>query len=118
MAESTRTRTGAQLLVEALRLHDWPGNVRELRNAVVHGHLLAGNEITLDDLPYGIPSSMPTRGNNVRLSVGMPLAEIERRYILSTLAHCDGNKKQAAETLGISLKTLYNRLKRYRSRPS
>lgn len=104
--------------IEALRLHDWPGNVRELRNAIIHGHLLAGNEVTVDDLPNGIPSSIPWQGSNVRLGVGMPLAEVERRYVLSTLAHCEGNKKQAAKILGISLKTLYNRLKRYRDAKS
>jgi len=98
---------------ETLRLHDWPGNVRELRNAVVHGHLLAGTEIGLDDLPDGIPSSSPARSGAVRISVGAPLAEVERRHILSTLAHFEGDKKEAAKALGISLKTLYNRLKRY-----
>jgi DNA-binding NtrC family response regulator len=45
----------------------------------------------------------------------MSLAEVERRHLLSTLAHFEGDKKKAAEVLGISLKTLYNRLKRYRA---
>ena len=45
-----------------------------------------------------------------------PLAEVERRAILSTLGHYDGDKKRAAEVLGISLKTLYNRLKKYKER--
>lgn len=94
-------------------LHDWPGNVRELRNAVIHGHLLAGETIQVDDLPDGIPSSMPRSGQIVRISVGTPLVEVERRHILSTLAHFEGDKKKTAELLGISLKTLYNRLNKY-----
>lgn len=100
-------------VVDALLLHDWPGNVRELKNAVIHGHLLAGEQIGLEDLPDGIPSSMPNTGQFVRVSVGTPLAEVERRHILSTLALFEGDKKKAAEALGVSLKTLYNRLKKY-----
>jgi len=106
-------KTFAEDTLETLRLHDWPGNVRELRNAVVHGYLLADTVITVHDLPDGIPTSTPARGERVRLSLGVPLAEIERRYILATLAYFEGDKKKTAETLGISLKTLYNRLKRY-----
>jgi DNA-binding NtrC family response regulator len=103
-------------VVEALLLHDWPGNVRELKNAVIHGHLLADDTICCEDLPDGIPSSMPISGQFVRVSVGTPLVEVERRHILSALAHFEGDKKQTAAALGISLKTLYNRLKRYRTR--
>lgn len=102
-----------QDVVEALRLHDWPGNVRELKNAVIHGHLLAGDAIAIDDLPDGIPSSLPVSGQFVRVGVGTPLHEVERRHILSTLAHFEGDKKQTAQALGISLKTLYNRLNKY-----
>jgi len=100
-------------VTDAFKLHDWPGNVRELKNAVVHGHLLAATEIGIDDLPDGIPSTMPISGQYIRTSIGTPLDEVERRHILSTLAHFDGDKKKTAEVLGISLKTLYNRLKAY-----
>jgi two-component system, NtrC family, response regulator AtoC len=99
---------------EALRLHDWPGNVRELRNAILHGHLLAGAIIRIEDLPGQVSSTSPGDDDFIRLTVGTPLAEVERRAILSTLGHYDGDKKKAAEVLGISLKTLYNRLKKYK----
>jgi DNA-binding NtrC family response regulator len=112
---SGREKTFSEDVVEAIRLHDWPGNVRELRNAITRGHLLAGMEIRIEDLPDGIPTSLPVSGEFVRSPVGTPLAEVERRHILATLAHFDGDKKRAAEALGISLKTLYNRLKRYDS---
>jgi DNA-binding NtrC family response regulator len=99
--------------LDVLKLHDWPGNVRELKNAVMHGYILAGGEILPDDLPYGIPSSLPVSTDVVRLSFGLSLDEVERRYTLSTLARLEGDKKATAESLGISLKTLYNRLKKY-----
>jgi two-component system response regulator AtoC len=99
---------------KALQSYDWPGNVRELRSAVLHSHLLAGSEIKLEDLPGRVSSSNPGDGDYIRLYVGTPLAEIERRTILSTLEHYEGDKKKTAEVLGISLKTLYNRLKQYK----
>jgi DNA-binding NtrC family response regulator len=75
--------------------------------------LLAGAVIEIEDLPNGIPSSMPATGQFVRISVGTPLEEVERRHILSTLAHFKEDKNQTADALGISLKTLYNKLKKY-----
>jgi DNA-binding NtrC family response regulator len=100
-------------VLDAFQLHEWPGNVRELKNAVIHGHLLAGDVICIDDLPNGIPSSMPVSGQYVRVGVGTPLVEVERRHILSTLTNFEGDKKKTAAALGISLKTLYNRLNKY-----
>lgn len=108
-------KTLSSSAMEALQLHDWPGNVRELKNAVVHGHLLAGSSIRPEDLPDGMPSAAaPTIGGVPgNATMGRTLAEVEKRHILATLAWCDGNRKKTAETLGIALKTLYNRLKKY-----
>jgi two-component system, NtrC family, response regulator HydG len=100
-------------VLEIFAIHDWPGNVRELRNVVIHGHLLAGNEITVDDLPEYMPQTDSHRARSFRTQIGMTIAEVERRHLLATLAHFGGEKKKTAEVLGISLKTLYNRLKRY-----
>jgi len=116
--EERNTATGRQKTFSsgariALRGYDWPGNVRELKNAVLRGHLLAGEEIKSEDLPGRVSSSNPGDGDFIRLYVGTPLAEIERRTILSTLEHYEGDKKRTADVLGISLKTLYNRLKQY-----
>ena len=113
-AETGHDKRFSAEVLEAFRLHDWPGNVRELRNAVLHGYVLAGSEIEVDDLPGRVLSTSPGSTDYIRLSVATPLAEVERRAILSTLEHFDGDKKRTAEALGISLKTLYNRLKRYR----
>jgi DNA-binding NtrC family response regulator len=101
---------------DALRSHDWPGNVRELKEAVRHSHLLAGPAIELEDLPGRVSSAGPGNDDYIRVNVGTPLSEVERRAILSTLEHYDGDKKKAADTLKISLKTLYNRLKQYNDR--
>lgn len=98
---------------DALRSHDWPGNVRELKEAVRHSHLLAGPAIKLEDLPGRVSSAGPGNDDYIRVNVGTPLSEVERRAILSTLEHYEGDKKKAADTLKISLKTLYNRLKQY-----
>lgn len=101
--------------LEHLRLHKWPGNVRELRNAVSRAFILATGRIRPEDLPANIPSGGAMSGDYLRFPVGYNLKEMERRMILATLEHCEGDKPRAAKSLGISLKTLYNRLKSYSS---
>lgn len=113
-AETGRRKWLGRKSREALLEYDWPGNVAELRGAIVHSHLLAEDEIRLEDLPGRVTSRSPGDGDYVRLNVGTSLAEIERRAILSTLEHYRGDKRKTADVLGISLKTLYNRLKQYK----
>ena len=107
--------------VEALSRYSWPGNVRELRNVVQSAYILADETIDVDSLPEAV---MQTRAAPQRAdeppaaccaSIGTSLGDIERRAILATLRYCAGNKNRAAEVLGISLKTLYNRLSEYRT---
>ena len=95
-----------------LKSHSWPGNVRELKNLVHRAFILAEEHIGLDCLPLGVQESA---GSSLALKVGTSLGEAERRLILATLEECEGDKKKAAEVLGISLKTLYNRLNEYKS---
>jgi DNA-binding NtrC family response regulator len=95
-----------------LRSHNWPGNVRELKNLVHRAFILAEEHIGLDSLPLGVQE---TSGSSLAVKVGTSLGEAERRLILATLEECEGDKKKAAEVLGISLKTLYNRLNEYKS---
>jgi len=105
-----------------LRLHTWPGNVRELRNLVQRAFIVAEEAITADHVPLKPPligeleSASPDHG--LVVYPGTPIAEVERRLILATLEHCDRDKKRAAEALGISLKTLYNRLNEYGAKRS
>jgi two-component system, NtrC family, response regulator AtoC len=98
-----------------LAAYRWPGNVRELKNAVYSAYILAGREITVECLPAEIlrPAETPVSGDTVRVNIGMTAAEAERRLILATFRHFAGSKPKTAETLGISLKTLYNRIKEY-----
>lgn len=106
--------------IDALRAYRWPGNVRELYNAVHAAFVLADGEIRPEVLPAAIrdpvlaAAAATTGPPVVELRVGIPIAEAERRLILATLAACDGKKEKAALVLGISVKTLYNRLHEYR----
>jgi DNA-binding NtrC family response regulator len=106
--------------LEQLAGYHWPGNVRELRNAVRSAYLLADDELDVDCLPAEVSGARPRSpgaGSELRVRVGTSLADIERRVILATLDHFDGNKTRAAEALGIAKKTLYNRLKQYDDAP-
>ena len=87
--------------------------MRELRNLVHRAFILADREITAESVP--IPGSLaePDSGSVLQVRVGSSIAEAERRLILATLEHLDGDKSKAASLLGISLKTLYNRLNVY-----
>jgi DNA-binding NtrC family response regulator len=99
--------------LQRLRLHRWPGNVRELKNLVHHIFILADEEIGVDCLPSEIGGTETASGASLHVKVGISLAEADRRLILATLSECQGDKRTAADVLGISLKTLYNRLKAY-----
>jgi DNA-binding NtrC family response regulator len=102
--------------IAALYANPWPGNVRELRNHVQRAFIMA------DDLIRGpepeVASEVPADdGASLTFRVGSNLAEIERRMTLATLTRCGNVKRKAAELLGISLKTLYNRLEGYSGKP-
>ncbi len=99
-----------------LELYDWPGNVRELHNVIERATILARGEfIEPQHLPrFGAParSAEPAAPGAVTISPGMTVDEAERRLILATLDAAAGNKTRAADMLGISLKTLHNKLNR------
>jgi DNA-binding NtrC family response regulator len=107
---------------QAMRLieqYDWPGNVRELRNVIERATILAPGPFIE---PKHVPTSMtgvsakPAQPH-VALEPGTTVAEAERRLIMMTLEHTRDNKTRAAEILGISLKTLHNKLNKLRLRP-
>lgn len=99
-----------------LRQHHWPGNVRELRNVVHRAFILAASELDLRNV-VGRPMIPSSVGDELtlRIPVGTNLADAERWMIIATLKKCGGNKTRAAALLGVSLKTLYNRLNAYRA---
>jgi DNA-binding NtrC family response regulator len=105
----------------ALASYEWPGNVRELRNILERAAVLAREgEIALSHLPSGLSRAAPERVKrelgalpSVTLPVGTTLERAEREVIEITLMHTRHNQKKAAEILGISAKTLYNKLRDY-----
>ncbi len=108
---------------EQLKRYSWPGNVRELRNVLERAVILAGEgTITKHHLPrdFGVPTGarpvqQEAEPDVVRLPVGTTVGEAEKALIQVTLQHTRNNKTRAAEILGISLKTLFNKLKEYGS---
>jgi len=113
-AEKTHKRFARNTL-DGLRHYHWPGNVRELKNAVHRAFILADAEVEVQN-PEPAPRNRRAvrREGSLELSVGIPLPDAQRELILATLAHFGGDKRQTASTLGISLKTLYNRLDAYK----
>ena len=106
-------------VLEAFRRHSWPGNIRELRNTLERMVVLsAGEVLRASDLPgdFG-KAATAAMGDELHLRAGMTVAEAERRLIFETLTFTSNNKTRAAEMLGISLKTLHNKLKEYEAEP-
>jgi transcriptional regulator with PAS, ATPase and Fis domain len=105
-------------VLQMFQNHNWPGNVRELRNTMERAVIVC-------DAPLIDPRHLPPNfgstglkpiaqdGEGIRLEVGTTVEEAEKMLILKTLAAANNNKTRAAEILGISLKTLHNKLKEY-----
>ncbi len=103
-----------------LEHYEWPGNVRELRNVIERATILArGDLIEPAHLPVFGPApsaALPaSAANGVTIVPGMTVDEAEQKLIMATLESAGGNKTRAAEMLGISLKTLHNKLNRFKS---
>jgi DNA-binding NtrC family response regulator len=124
--EHEGARAFSKAALERVAAYRWPGNVRELKNAVQQAVILAGETIEPEHLPE------PVRGNatpvagastgaaapgggagGVTLELPISLAEAQRRLVVATLEHLGGDKQKAADALGVSLKTLYSRLREY-----
>ena len=117
-------------VMEILERHPWPGNVRELRNVLERAVILAGEgNIETRHLPASVLGERPAEGaavavaamrpaaademDAVKFPIGTTVEDAEKGLILRTLEHTKNNKTRAAEILGISLKTLHNKLKEY-----
>jgi DNA-binding NtrC family response regulator len=96
-----------------LESYTWPGNIRELRN-VIEGVvvLTQGSAITEKDLPGHIKKGSEER-DSITMDLGLPLSEVEKKYILGTLEYAGGNKSKAARILDIGRKTLHRKLDEY-----
>jgi len=110
--EQQASKTFTKAAIQRLRGHSWPGNVREMKNLIHRAFILAEEQIGPECLPLGVEEAS---NSSLDVKVGTSLNEAERRLILATLEDCAGDKKKTADILGISLKTLYNRLNEYKS---
>lgn len=104
--------------MEKLKAHAWPGNVRELENSVHRAVLLAtGDEITDDAFQFD-GTQHASNDSDAGDMVGRSLESVEQELIIKTLDHCDGNRTHAANILGISIRTLRNKLNQYNEEES
>ncbi|MDE3180267.1 MAG: sigma-54-dependent Fis family transcriptional regulator [Acidobacteriota bacterium] len=104
-------------VLEILRHYNWPGNVRELRNAIERAVVVCPGEVLRKtDLAPDFGRTLPAASEGeLALRAGLTVADAERLLIRETLQYTANNKTKAAEILGISLKTLHNKLKEYES---
>uniref|UniRef100_Q027R3 Two component, sigma54 specific, transcriptional regulator, Fis family n=1 Tax=Solibacter usitatus (strain Ellin6076) TaxID=234267 RepID=Q027R3_SOLUE len=120
----------AAAVMTCLQRHNWPGNVRELRNVLERAVILAGEgtievkhlpvflqnrpaTVVASDEPAAVAATAADDLETVRFLIGTTVEEAEKGLILRTLEHTNNNKTRAADILGISLKTLHNKLKEY-----
>ncbi|MCG9681635.1 sigma-54 dependent transcriptional regulator [Vibrio sp. Isolate23] len=101
--------------LEKIAAHTWPGNVRELKHCVERAFILADDTIKDEHLIFDTPPLETGTTLEERVPAGVTLEEIEKAAIINTLEENEGNKKETAEDLGISIKTLYNKLDKYQS---
>jgi DNA-binding NtrC family response regulator len=106
--------------LKVLNDHTWPGNVRELQNVVERAVILCGENGVLEPEHLGMAKTSPPAAGATSdaSSAGsdgalMPLEELEKRHILAVVEHCKGNRTQAAKVLGVSIRTLRNKLHEY-----
>jgi transcriptional regulator with PAS, ATPase and Fis domain len=124
LKHGTKVTDLAKEVLERFRGYNWPGNVRELRNVVERAVILAGEGTILPThLAQGfggsatpsapVAATTAANGEELRIPVGSTIEQAERALIELTLEHTRHNKTRAAEVLGISQKTLFNKLKEY-----
>ena len=100
---------------QLMQSHTWPGNVRELRNAIQRAAALAQDEVTPDDLGLRDPVEVTPPEAGAAVPVGGTVRERTHAAVLEALARHKGNRKAAAEELGISRTTLYRKLREMQS---
>ena len=117
--ELNQSNNASKVLSEGSRVrlarHHWPGNVRELKNEMHRAFIMSEGVI---EVAVGTGERVPATvndGPSRNISIGSSLADVEQQVILATLEHCENDKRRAADVLGVSLKTLYNRLNVYKA---
>ena len=118
MNEKTGTnKSFSSAALDSVLVRDWPGNARELKNAVQQAHIMANDCLEPEDIPESFQPSGAETGNFLKVGVGSSLEDAEKQLIFATLERFDGNRQKAAETLGVSVKTIYNKLRQYEDVP-
>lgn len=118
-AQEGTSKVFSKRALDVLRTYSWPGNVRELKNTVYRAFILAEKTVEIAHPHLASRVKKPvTQGDAMNVWVGTPLADAQKQIILGTLKHCGGDKRRAAKALGVSLKTLYNRLGAYENEDS
>jgi len=113
-AENGSQFTWKDSQLDTLQAYDWPGNVRELRHFVHRAAIMSDPEKSAIELPKTIESPFAQKqSTSPSLQAGRTIEDVEKELIYATLEKVSGNKTTAAEMLGISTKTLYNRLHAY-----
>lgn len=108
-----RGRVMDEEAMKAMMMYEWPGNIRELQNVCERLQILTeGHTIMKSDLPENVLNP-EIKDETLDYDPTLTISELEKRYILKGLAHFSGNKTQAAHALGITIKTLYNKLHEY-----
>lgn len=102
--------------MELLERYDWPGNVREVKNVMERAFVMGfGDSIEASHIGGWLEGTAPARGGGAALAAGMSLKESEETLIKMTLEHFGGHRQKTAEALGISVRTLINRLQQWKA---
>lgn len=109
------TKTFSADSAERLIAYTWPGNIRELKNVVTRAYILSDQELDVGLLTSNLrPLPPELKRGFLKIPIGTPLNNAQRSIIMATLEHYGGDRRRTATALGISPKTLYNRLEQFR----
>ncbi len=111
--EGRTNKKFAATALDKIKSRNWGGNVRELKNSVYRAYIMATDKLDFDHEAGQAACTNSSTSGILNICPGTTLAEAQRALILATLHHFSGNKRMTAKALGISLKTLYNRLREY-----
>lgn len=114
-AHESQTKTILDSAIQKIATYEWPGNVRELKHTIERAFILADDIIKDEHLIFDTPPLETGTSIEEAVPTGVSLEEIEKAAILNTLQENQGNKTETAHKLGISVKTLYNKLEKYQA---
>lgn len=101
--------------MNVLKKYSWPGNVREIKNVIERAVIVCRSEfIDIEDLPETL-TTKAQKAPQIEFRLGQTMEEVEKHFLFHTISYVDGNKTKAAKLLDISLKTLHNKLAKYKS---